>query len=144
MTINVIKNPAKLVEALNQLGALQKRRNALESKIEALRKLIVGYYEKNNKTQFEDETGNVWKKQQGSTVIYDDEGFKKLLARKGVPVEEVYKETTVEERDEQAISKLLSSKKISVKDWKKYAVIHYHSAYVRAYPPAKKDDEGEG
>jgi squalene cyclase len=142
--VQPIKNTRRLTIALALLTAMQNRRNVLEAKMKALRRSVLNYYQRNNRTQFIDEEGNTWKKQQGSTVIYDDAGFKKLLQKRGVPIEDVYKQVTIEERDEESIRKLLSSKKIRVKEWKRYAIIHYHEAYIRAYPTNKKNETESG
>jgi hypothetical protein len=132
-----IRTYEQLDDALKKLEVYKEKQLALGTRIEVLQKAVLDFYRRKNRTSYQDASGTEWRKMQGTTTVYNDTTFKKLLKLKGIPITDVYKARKIEERDEQAIFKLLKAKIIKIKEWKKHAQIKYHTAYLRPFKPRK-------
>src|SRR5947209_1314541 len=98
-----IKTRKLLDQALVRYNILRTKQTILTQKISELNETILEIYNKNNLTTFKNSEGTVWRYKQGSSTVYDDKAFRKLLKKKGIKLETIYQTRTIVERNDEMI-----------------------------------------
>lgn len=125
----------QVLEAVEKLRMYEAKRNHVEAVISRIRGELLDYFDRTNRISFVDADGNIWRRQQSSSTIYDDEALAALLTRKNIPIETVYHEEKRVIRDETKIKELLVGNQISPEDLEACFSISYSNPYIRKFPP---------
>lgn len=139
-----IKGRATLLHWLRIRDELSNERKELERKIRRISDALLDYYERKNRTEVKDpRTGVTYAKRQGTTQVWDNEALKKLLQKRKVPEELVFKIVPQEIRDDEALFQLMQDGIISIDDVATVSHIEQHAPYIIAVKPNAKKKQSD-
>jgi len=136
-----IKRRIEALQWLRLRADLDNKRKKLTRSIDNINAALIGYYERNNRTELTDpESGVRWQKRQGTTQVWNEDALKRLLQKRNIPEELVFHIVPKEVIDEKALFQLMQDEIISLADVESVSHLETHKPYIVAVGNAKTNN----
>lgn len=136
--IHAIKSREDLETVISYIQRYKLLMDKYKALMDLHREMAVRYLEVKNLKSVVAEDGARWQKRQNTSVQYQMDKLRRLMRHHRVDPSTVIKTRTVEEVDEEALTKLLKAGVITVEEFEDIAIRHTGKPFIVRLPNAKR------